>query len=219
MRWGSVLLCSWPGLARLWVRGHAGSLIIAIGFAILLNLALVSTFLWPDSLGETFPLIAWPVIFLVWIASVKVSLHNLPDLLAVGKPFRESLDSSATLFNQAQDEYLKGHWTEARALLERRLDRQPRDVEARLMLATLFRHSRQMELALEHLQQLQQIDQSARWQSEIDRELRLIKLISNAESYGESEHDRSDDVSHRLDHKDHRETNQSDQERALQVDN
>ena len=56
-----------------------------------------------------------------------------------------------TLFNQAQREYLGGHWKEAEMLLERRIANAPRDMESRLLLATLFRHSRRLEQAGEEL--------------------------------------------------------------------
>lgn len=180
MRWGPLLLCSWPGLARLWYRGYWSSLLVAIGFSILVNIALVSSFLWPWSLGDTFPFVVWPVILAVWTASARISYRNLPDLMAVGQPPGETMgDASATLFIQAQREYLKGHWTESESLLTRRLDRQPRDIEARLLLATLYRHQRQMQKATSELLNLERFDESIHWEFEIRRERELIELIRN----------------------------------------
>ena len=126
MRWGPLLLCGWPGLARLWFRGQWSSLWIAIAFSILLNLALVSSFLWPWSLGETFPLIAWPLIFLVWIASTTATYRNLPALMTVPGHSQTSIDTSDALFIQAQREYLMGHWTEVESLITRCLDKSAR---------------------------------------------------------------------------------------------
>ena len=85
-------------------------------------------------------------------------------------------DASATLFNQAQREYLKGHWEETEILLNRRLAKQPRDVEARLLLATMFRRSLRLEESLEQLDVMQRFDESARWLFEINRERELIEL-------------------------------------------
>jgi hypothetical protein len=42
------LLCLWPGLARLWLRGDLRGLLAAVGFAGLLNAALVATLIWPE---------------------------------------------------------------------------------------------------------------------------------------------------------------------------
>ena len=183
MRWSPILMCCWPGLARLWVRGHSSSLLVAIGFAILLNLALVSTFLWPTSLGVTFPLVAWPTILLVWTASTWVSYKCLPDVMAVGSQSRENVgETTDTLFNQAQREYLKGHWTETESLLKRRLVSVPRDVESRLLLATMLRHQRRLDAAREELKMIPKFDESLHWDFEIERERKLIDLIEADES-------------------------------------
>jgi len=93
--------------------------------------------------------------------SEKVADPNLPD----------------TLFIQAQREYLGGHWEEAELLLKRRIDHAPRDMEARLLLATLFRHSRRLEQAGEQLGEMNRFDESLEWDFEIDRERQLIELI------------------------------------------
>ncbi len=183
MRWGPLLLCGWPGLARLWFRGHLSSLAVAIGFSVLLNLALVSTFLWPWSLGETFPLVAWPMIALVWIASASATYRTLPDLMtAPGQPQAAAEPTTDALFIQAQQEYLKGHWKETESLLIKRLDSLPRDIEARLLLATAFRHQRKLDQACEQLDFIQRFDESTHWQFEIERELELIKLITEHDS-------------------------------------
>ena len=178
MRWAPYLMCCWPGLARLWSRGHSTSLIVAIGFAVLLNLALVSTFLWPTSLGMTFPLVAWPTLLLIWTTSAVVTYRNIPDELAEVRHGRKNVEEvTDTLFNQAQREYLRGHWTDAEQLLKRRLNSKPRDIESRLLLATLLRHSRRLTDAREELDCLLKLDESARWKFEISRERQLIELI------------------------------------------
>jgi hypothetical protein len=78
------------------------------------------------------------------------------------------------LFNRAQTEYLKGHWTEAESLLRRRLATAERDVEARLMLATLLRRTKRPDLALEQLHEMERFDESVHWEFEIRRERELI---------------------------------------------
>ena len=141
--WGPKLLCGWPGLPGLWYRGNFYSLLAAIGFSTLLNTALITSFIWPWSLGELFPVVAWPLIFLIWSVSAVVSYRRLSDVMSV--PTSEKVAEQRppdTLFIQAQSEYLKGHWEESASILHRLILRVPRDMEARLLLATLFRHSR-----------------------------------------------------------------------------
>ena len=192
MRWGPILICGWPGLARLWFRGQWSGLILAIGFSVLLNTALVASFLWPWYLGELFPFVAWPTLFLVWFFSARASYVNLPDLMSVpsGREGEATeVDSSATLFNQAQREYLRGHWEETEILLNRRLAVQPRDVESRLLLATTFRHAMRWEDAIRQLDLMERFDESLRWKFEITRERELIELEQKdlqAEGSGET---------------------------------
>lgn len=180
MRWGPVILCGWPGLPGLWFRGQMSSLLVAIGFSILLNLALVSSFLWPWSLGETFPFVAWPMIFLIWGTSSWMAYNGLTDVMSV--PATEKVADSKrpdTLFIQAQREYLGGHWEEAEALLNRRIGNVPRDIESRLMLATLLRHTRRLDEARDQISAIQRYDEAAEWDFEIDRECQLIDLIES----------------------------------------
>ncbi|MDG1873388.1 MAG: hypothetical protein P8J27_05730 [Mariniblastus sp.] len=178
MSWGPLLLCGWPGLPGLWYRGQMSSLLVSIGFSVLLNVALISTFLWPWSLGETFPLVAWPVILLVWGTSACVAYRGLTDVMTV--PFSEKVavpERPDTLFIQAQSEYLRGHWEEAESLLSRRIENAPRDMESRLLLATMSRHSRRLEQATLHLNNMERFDESTEWRFEVDRERKLIELI------------------------------------------
>ena len=182
MNRGPLILCGWPGLPGLWYRGNMSSLLIAVAFSILLNLALVSSFLWPRSLGEIFPIVAWPVILLIWVASALITYKNLPDLMSVGtKTALSDSRQSDTLFIQAQREYLGGHWSEAEALLKRCLLGSPRDIEARLLLATLLRHSRRLPEAADELNNIHKYDESANWIFEIRREQKLIELIAEHE--------------------------------------
>lgn len=183
MRLGPILLCGWPGLPGLWFRGQISSLLVAVGFSILLNLALVSSFLWRWSLGETFPAVAWPMIFLIWCTSAWVAYHRLADVMSV--PSSDKVadpDRPDTLFIQAQREYLGGHWEEAESLLQRRIANAPRDVEARLLLVTLFRHTRRLDLARNQLSEMQRYDEALEWEFEADRERQLIELIERHEA-------------------------------------
>jgi hypothetical protein len=141
-------------------------------------LALISTFVWPQLLGDSFPWVAWPLILVVWIASAVVAFRSLPELLSVGPaPDVIDLNSDDTLFIRAQAEYLNGSWAEAERLLARQLEENPRDVQSRLFLATLFRHTRRMNQARNQLVRLKKFDEWIHWDFEIQREQRLIELI------------------------------------------
>ena len=66
-------------------------------------------------------------------------------------------------------------------LLKRRIANAPRDIESRLLLATLFRHSRRLDQATQQLNDMQRFDESLEWDFEIDRERQLIELIRRHE--------------------------------------
>jgi hypothetical protein len=183
MDWGSRILCGWPGLPGLWHRGHFSSLLLAVGFAIVLNLALISSFIWPHSLGEMFPIVAWPTVLILWTVAVYVSVSTLPDVMSVAGTANVSADeTSDTLFIQAQREYLGGDWQAAESLLRQRLSRSPRDIESRLLLATLLRHVRRLDDASDQLDTMRKFDESHAWDFEILRERKLIQLILEHET-------------------------------------
>ncbi|MCC9604922.1 tetratricopeptide repeat protein [Blastopirellula sp. JC732] len=87
------------------------------------------------------------------------------------QPLDESVEA---LFHAAQNEYLQGQWHQAEATLLRLLSREPRDAEARLMLATLYRHTQRYDAALEAIAKLTKLDAAGRWWAEIQRERRLL---------------------------------------------
>ncbi len=188
MNWGPALLCCWPGLPGLWYRGRWSSLILAVAFAVLLNLAIVASFIWTGIFDDdAFPSMAWPVLLLVWFASTVTARRNLPDVMSLTKDEsfqladKDAAEAVDALFIEARREYLKGHWNEAQSLLQRQLKRYPRDIESGLMLATLFRHTRQFDEAVFQLNQIEKYDPAINWKHEIARERELLRLVHEFE--------------------------------------
>lgn len=173
MNFSDSLLCLWPGLPRLWLRGQWSSLIPALLFTILLNLALIQTFLWPEWLSFASTFILWPILSLMWISFAVVSFQELPDLLLVPRQDQEPV-VGPDLFPVAQKEYLKGNFVEAELLLKRQISNHPEDIPSALLLATLYRHQNKQGQCKRQLSKLSAWDQSIHWQFEIDRELDLI---------------------------------------------
>src|SRR6185295_4388423 len=88
------------------------------------------------------------------------------------------------LFRDAQCEYLKGHWVEAEALALRLLKGHPGDVEARLLLAAVYRRSRRVAEATSQLVELGQMPGAGRWAFEMGRERELLEELSAARNEG-----------------------------------
>lgn len=203
MKWGQWLLCGWPGLAQLWLRGSYRSLFVATGFSLLMNVALVATFLWPELLGHVFPAVVWPIIFVLWLGTALLSMRMIEQLAGPPKmsaeldrvnfssekdrndydalPANQTVENRVDLFIEAQHEYLKGHLAEAESLLQRRLNQEPRDVESRLLLATAMRIDGRPDEAQQQLKLMERFDESVHWKFEIERERELMASILQEE--------------------------------------
>jgi len=186
MPYGWTIL--WPGLARLWLRGQWRGLFIALAFSGLVNGLLVTTFLWPrvigsDRLAAVFNIIGWFIVLCFWGASVWTTWRLLPRL----QPGADARGDDA-LFLRAQTEYLRGHWYEAEKLLARMLQESPRDADAHLMLASLYRHTRRYDDARQRLALVEHLEGGAKWLFEVDEERRRMAglIARGTERMGES---------------------------------
>ncbi len=176
----SLLPCLWPGLPRLWRRGDWWALLTAIGFAVLFNGAVVCTFAWPHWLPTWVTFVGWTGITLIWAVSVWHEYRCLPRIQT------EENAAGENLFAKAQLEYLNGDWFEAESLLQQVLKDNEDDVDARLMLATLYRRTGRVEEADDCLCQLERMERADKWLLEIARER---NLIADLESKPETDRD------------------------------
>ena len=163
----------WPGLLRLWYDGHVPSLFGAVAFAALLNALVLATFVYPGGPWSSWRGYGWVVLVACWMMGIWHAFRA-PVPWSVHPQTREQQD----LLIRAQAEYLRGHWVEAQSLLEQLLQRNPRDIEARLLLASVFRRSRRIELSRRQLRRLFDYEEASRWRFEVERELRLLDETS-----------------------------------------
>lgn len=170
----------WPGLPQAWLLGRWQALGLAAVFAAALNVALVLTFVWPAWPAAAMPgataVLAWVLVLSLWIVGLRATRRDwrliCPPVAANREP---QLDQ---WFQEAQTQYLKGHWIEAETLVRRILARNP-DVEATLLLASLQRRTKRSSQARQTLNELSTTPAAARWQHEIATEL---KQLSEQES-------------------------------------
>ena len=173
-------VCLWPGLPSLWMRGAWSGLALAVAFAALLNILLVATLVWVEWIDPGLRLAGWTALGAFWfIALVTGHLHwdfrgmvgrrwarlrdprlGLPAAYTEGK-------TSEDLFREAQSQYLQGNWLRVESLLCHLIGGDPRDVDARLMLATLYRHTGRQQEAAGQLQRLELMEDARKWQEEI----------------------------------------------------
>lgn len=164
----------WPGLPQLWLAGLWSGLVLAAGFAVLFDLLLVASFVWVEWLGPLSLRLGWMAAGLLWGGSA---------ILSAGFVARAPASASADrLYRKALTEYLQGSWFEAEAILGRLLRQAPRDVEGRLLLATVLRHAQRYDDALEQLDRLERLQRAADWSREItDERQRIAEAIASSD--------------------------------------
>lgn len=166
MPWGTYL---WPGLPQAWVDGSWSALAVAVSVAALLNLALLSSFVWTE-------LVAWQVRNGLWIALCGVWLGAgvMSAVWTRRRAFGSEEDRSGVDFAEAVQYYLTGDWFRAERELQKLLEKDARDAEARLTLATLLRHTGRLDEAEGQLQRLSRLEGAGKWELEIGRERELL---------------------------------------------
>jgi hypothetical protein len=167
LRWITVV---WPGLTQLWLSGAWWGLAIACGFAWLVNLAVVSTFVWTELISPWSRIGVWVLLLLAWSAATVLSVRQLRS----SNPEAEQA-TAEDLFRRASREYLIGNWIKAEQLLTHVIRLNGRDVDAQLMLASLLRRTGQLTEASGRLRRLEATDGAEKWRSEIARERQMLE--------------------------------------------
>ncbi len=176
MRW--AVYC-WPGLPQLWLRGLWPGLGLAAVAAAGLNVAVLASFAWSEWIAAEVRNGLWMALAVLWIASAVLSdrwIRRQPS------PKRTELNADAVKddFNVALEHYLKGNYFETERVLQRLLQRNARDLEARLMLATLLRHTGRRNEALVHLDRLARFEGAQKWELEMRQERDLLAEAETA---------------------------------------
>ena len=183
MPWAVYL---WPGLASIHDRGSWFGLFVAFAFASVLNLLLATTLVWTEVepfTGHT-RIVIWCVTVVAW-GTIGVFGWTRRD---TRKTIPGGDQRGDDLMSEVQEFYLQRNWFEAEKRLKRMIRRNPRDVDARLMLASVLRRSDRPADAVSQLDRLERLEGIDRWRWEIDRERRLL-----GDSTPFSEPDETDD--------------------------
>jgi tetratricopeptide (TPR) repeat protein len=174
MRKMSKAVYLWPGLPQLWTRGSWSALGVALFAAALLNVAVVSSFAWEELIDERLRSTLWVLVAFFWLGAAIISALQLRRHAAPNE-----LASSDDPFNQALNLYLKGDYYQVERLLHNILNKNIRDLEARLLLATMLRHTGRLEEAENQLDQLLHFEGAEKWELEIQQERELLTEAKN----------------------------------------
>ena len=159
----------WPGLPQLWVHGSWSALAVSIAAAGGVNLALLCTFGWTELIGPNIRTALWAVLAVTWVAAAGYSV-----LYGRRAVTCRTNDPGGDTFAEATEYYLKGDYFQTERLLGELLGHDHRDLDARLMLATLMRHTGRFDEATEQLDFLVRLEGAEKWELEIRRERELI---------------------------------------------
>lgn len=155
----------WPGLPWLWLRGSVAGLVLAAAFAVVLEIAILFTWVWTGLAGREFVLGAWAATFGIWGVATLSAITTFPPPLPTGRN-----EAAERLFIAARDAYLARDWLAAETKLRGLLVVAPTDGEAQLLLATLLRRVGRRGEARVALDSLARSDAGRPWLQVIRRE-------------------------------------------------
>jgi hypothetical protein len=155
----------WPGLPQMWVSGQWRGLFVAVGFGVALESWFLSVSVWNEWLGATAVRLLGLFVFAFWIVGTVLNRRWISRCRHGAED-----DAGGDLFPAALAEYLQGNWFAAEQRCRELIARRKDDVDARLLLATLLRHTSRRDEARAELDQLVKCDGAAKWALEIAHE-------------------------------------------------
>lgn len=158
----------WPGLHALWRDGSWHALAISFLFGLLMNLAWLSTFVWPQ----------WVSGYLVWTLWLSIGLGMIGSFFFVtfidrGRLSPAMISERETRLVSAQELYLQANYFEAERMLGKSNLTKEIDIEAELLRVSIFRRTGRLESALELIQRLSLLESSVVWLRELEAEKSL----------------------------------------------
>ncbi len=169
--------CLWPGLAPLWSHGSWWGLALAIAAGVVLDTLLLATFGWSELIGQNLRNIGWAVFAAAWAVAAAWSIRQRRrQACGAGVSPARAAGTAAPqdAFVEAVEHYLKADYNQAERLLGELIRRNARDLEARLMLATLLRRAGRAAEAAAELDGLGRLEGAESWRFEMEEERQLL---------------------------------------------
>lgn len=183
-----MIMCLWPGLPAAWIRGDLRGLVLCVCFGWATSLLLLATFVWPEWIAPLLVNSLWIAHAIFWVAETARATWTFKQL---SQP--ETRCDSA-VFLQAQENYVRGNWFDAEALLLKIVQQTPRDAEAQLLLASVLRHTKRWQAALRRLDQLEFLQAADSWRFEIQQERTLLQRAMADEAQAVQDEPTQDEV-------------------------
>jgi hypothetical protein len=159
----------WPGLPQTVLFGNWSGLVLALAAAIVFDVLLLVSFGWTELISPSLRNTFWVAFAAAWVVGLVWSKKQCGRQAAVC-----SLRPDEDTFGQAVECYLKGDARQTEQILNNLLRRNVRDVDARLMLATLLRREKRFDEAMRQLDTLAKFEAAGKWEVEIQEERDLL---------------------------------------------
>ncbi|MDR1960363.1 MAG: hypothetical protein LBQ54_15230 [Planctomycetaceae bacterium] len=163
----------WPGARGIVRYGQWSFLTIALMFSLISCAMILVHVHWTGLLPPKMQKASYVAYGLTWLAlsvmSSKIE-RKIRKRHQVPPPEKD-------IFHDAQMHYLQGNWFETECCLNMLLKRNPRDADALLMLATLFRRTLRIDEAVHLMKRLDLLEERAAWKQEIRQEKRQIMRV------------------------------------------
>jgi hypothetical protein len=131
-----------------------------------LDTILVASFGWSELFPPGVRNALWVALGMVWVGAIVFFSGSASS--------KSRCPSESDVFPEALDYYLQGNWFQAERVLSLRLRQDAGDLDARLMLATLLRHTGRWEEAQRQLDLLERCEGAWKWGPEVYRERQLL---------------------------------------------
>lgn len=169
-RFWIAFLSMWPGLPQIWTGQETLGLLLAGFFAAVLNLTILSRWVWTSWFAPGVPAFLSTVTTLAWVFGLGYTLWWLWRC----HPERHRVDIDR-LFREAQEAYLRGRWNDARRQFEEVLVLDETDADALMRLGVLFARTDQPDRARKAFRQCLELDRGATWRWEIQQALARLE--------------------------------------------
>ena len=158
-------------------QGRWSFLTIALLFGFVLCGMVAANFYWSELSTGMLRWGTYVTLGVFWLAlsSQSTRLEKHCNTLRLPPP------PAKDMIPDAQQHYLQGNWFEAECCLNILIQKNPWDIEAMLMLATLYRHKERYDESDNLLRELERLEDSARWKNEIRMEKRKL-IAANAKT-------------------------------------
>lgn len=162
-----------PGITGIRQYSYVSFLATALFFSLLLDGFLIVNFYWTAYITPNQRNVLAAALVLAWL------------LLTVGESiylrYLQSQELPANrdeTYKQAVVLYLQRNWSGVESLVLPYLQKHPKDIEMRLLQATMYRHTERYEEAALLLDKLQLLNGSTNWYAEIEAEKRFLTAVT-----------------------------------------